>query len=60
MNWAVFLVNRQDCTHCQFYLKDTPFQNDAAKIQLFHKPARGGENLFLLRDLQMANDSLAN
>ena len=32
--------NRQDCTHCRFYLKDTPFQNDTAKLQLFHKPAR--------------------
>ena len=31
--------NRQDCTHCRFYLKDTPFQNDTAKLQLFHKPA---------------------
>ena len=32
--------NRQDCAHCRFYLKDTPFQNDTAKLQLFHKPAR--------------------
>ena len=33
--------NRQDCTHCRFYLKDTPFQNDTAKLQLFQKPTRG-------------------
>ena len=32
--------NRQDCTHCRFYLKDTPFQNDNAKLLLFREPAR--------------------
>ena len=26
-----------------FCLKDTPFQNDAAKLQLFHESARGME-----------------
>ena len=38
--------NRQDCTHCRFYLKDTPFQNDTAKLQLFHKPARGWRKIY--------------
>ena len=38
--------NRQDCTHCRFYLKDTPFQNDTAKLQLFHKPARGWRKFY--------------
>ena len=38
--------NRQDCTHCRFYLKDTPFQNDSAKIQLFQKPARGWRKIY--------------
>ena len=34
-----------------FCLKDTPFQNDTAKLQLFHKPARGcgffSQNIYL-------------
>ena len=38
--------NRQDCTHCRFYLKDTPFQNDTAKLQLFHKPAKGWRKFY--------------
>ena len=38
--------NRQDCTHCRFYLKDTPFQNDTAKLQLFHKPAKGRRKFY--------------
>ena len=38
--------NRQDCTHCRFYLKDTPFQNDTAKLQLFRKPARGWRKFY--------------
>ena len=44
--------NRQDCTHCRFYLKDTPFQNDTAKLQLFHKPARGWRK-FYCNDLSL-------
>ena len=38
--------NRQDCTHCRFYLKDTPFQNDTAKLQLFQKPTRGWRKFY--------------
>ena len=33
-----------------FCLKDTPFQNDTAKLQLFHEPARGmGKKLAIQR-----------
>ena len=43
---GLFVRNRQDCTHCRFYLKDTPFQNDTAKLQLFQKPTRGWRKFY--------------
>jgi len=48
----IFLVNRQDCNHCRFYLKDTPFQNDTAKVQLFRELTRGRLK-FLFRHLSL-------
>jgi hypothetical protein len=44
--------NRQDCTHCRFYLKDTPFQNDNAKLLLFRELARGWMIFLFLPRLQ--------
>ena len=46
--------NRQDCTHCRFYLKDTPFQNDNAKLLLFRELARGWMIFLFLPRLQQS------